>query len=54
MQRFKSAGSAQGLLSKHADVFNTFNSQRHPASAQTHRTPRAAAMNTWRQAVAPA
>jgi putative transposase len=51
MQRFKSAGSAQKFLSAHAAVFNTFNVQRHLTSAQTHRTLRAAAMNTWREAV---
>jgi putative transposase len=50
MQRFKSAGSAQKFLSTHAAVFNTFNVQRHLTSAQTHRTLRAAAMNTWREA----
>ena len=54
MQRFKSAGSAQKFLSIHAAVYNTFNVQRHLASAQTHRTLRAVAMNTWREAVAAA
>src|SRR5208337_1207570 len=54
MQRFKSAGSAQKFLSIHAAVYNTFNVQRHLASAQTHRTLRAAAMDTWRTAVAAA
>ncbi len=54
MQRFKSAGSAQKFLSSHAAVYNTFNVQRHLTSAQTHRTLRAAAMNTWREAVAAA
>jgi transposase-like protein len=54
MQRFKSAGSAQKFLSIHAAVHNTFNVQRHLASAQTHRTLRAAAMTTWREAVAAA
>jgi transposase-like protein len=54
MQRFKSVGSAQKFLSSHAAVYNTFNAQRHLTSAQTHRTLRAAAMNTWREAVAAA
>jgi putative transposase len=52
MQRFKSPGSAQKFLSTHAAVYNTFNVQRHLTSARTHRTFRAAAMNTWREAVA--
>ena len=54
MQRFKSAGSAQRFLSIHAAVHNTFNVQRHLASAQTHRTLRAMAMSTWREAAAAA
>jgi putative transposase len=54
MQRFKSAGAAQKFLSTHAAVFNTFNVQRHLASARTHRTFRAAAMSTWREVVAAA
>ena len=54
MQRFKSAGSAQKFLSTHAAVYNTFNVQRHLISAQTHRALRAAAMTTWRNAVAEA
>jgi putative transposase len=52
MQRFKSPGAAQTFLSTHAAGYNIFNVQRHLASAQTHRTLRAAAMNTWRDAVA--
>ena len=52
MQRFKSAGSAQRFMSTHAAVFNTFNVQRHLTSAQTRRTLRMAAMNTWLQATA--
>jgi putative transposase len=52
MQRFKSAGSAQKLLSTHAAVYNTFNVQRHLTSAQTNRVLRAAAMTTWREVVA--
>ena len=38
MQRFKSQGSAQKFLSTHTTVYNTFNFQRHLASAQTRRT----------------
>ena len=52
MQRFKSPGSAQKFLSTHAAVYNTFNVQRHLTSAQTHHVLRAAAMDTWRTAVA--
>jgi putative transposase len=52
MQRFKSPGSAQKSLSTHTAVYNTFKLQRHLTSAQTHRTLRAAAMDTWRTAVA--
>ena len=52
MQGFKSSGSAQRFLSTHAAVYNIFNVQRHLTSAQTHRGFRAAAMNTWRAAVA--
>ena len=54
MQRFKSPGSAQRFLSTQAAVYNVFNAQRHFASAQTHRIFRAAAMNTWHEAVAAA
>ena len=54
MQRFKSPSSAQKFLSAHAAVYNTFNVQRHLTSAQTHRVLRAAAMTTWRTAVAAA
>ena len=54
MQRFKSAGSAQKFLSTHAAAYNTFNVQRHLTSAQSHRVLRAAAMTTWREAVAAA
>src|ERR1700674_1006930 len=52
MQGFKSPGSAQRFLSVHAATYNTFNVQRHLASAKTHRAFRAAAMDTWRAAVA--
>ena len=54
MQRFKSARSAQKFLSTHAVVYNIFNVQRHLTSAQSHRVLRAAAMTTWREAVAAA
>jgi putative transposase len=54
MQRFKSAGSAQKFLSTHAAAYNTSNVQRHLTSAQTHRLLRAAAMTTWREAIAAA
>jgi transposase-like protein len=52
MQGFKSPGSAQKFLSAHAAVYNTFNVQRHLTSARTHRSFRAAAMNTCAAAVA--
>jgi hypothetical protein len=39
------------FLAPHAAVYNTFNVQRHLTSARTHRAFRAAAMNTWREAV---
>ena len=52
MQGFKSSGSAQRFLSTHAAVYNIFNVQRHLTLAQTHQGFRAAAMNTWRAAVA--
>jgi putative transposase len=52
MQRFKSPGSAQKFLSTHAAVYNIFNLQRHLTSARTHRALRAAAMSTWREALA--
>ena len=52
MQRFKSAGSAQKFLSTHAATYNIFYVQRHLTSAQSHRVLRAAAMTTWREAVA--
>ena len=48
------SGFSQKFLSTHAAVCNTFNVQRRLASAQTHRTLRAAAMDTWRTAVAAA
>jgi putative transposase len=47
MQGFKSAGSAQGFLSAHAAIYNTFNVQRHLTSARTHRAFRSSALQTW-------
>jgi putative transposase len=47
MQRFKAAGSAQGFLSMHAPVHNTFNLQRHLISRRTLRTFRAEAAQAW-------
>jgi putative transposase len=54
MQGFKSVGSAQRFLSVHAATHNTFNVQRHLASARTHRAFRASALQTWREVVAAA
>ena len=52
MQRFKSARSAQRLLSMHAAVHNNFNLQRHLVSRSTLRIFRAEAATQWRIAVA--
>ena len=46
MQRFKSPGSAQHLLSIHAAVHNTFNVQRHLTSRRTLRVLRDEAFRT--------
>jgi transposase-like protein len=54
MQRFKSAGSAQRLLSTHAAIYNTFNVQRHLISRRTLRQFRAAAMERWQEVTAAA
>ena len=54
MQRFKSPASAQKSPSTHAAVYTIFDVQRHLTWAQTHRTLRAAAMDTWRISVAAA
>ena len=54
MQGLKSVGSAHRFLSVHAAVHNTFNVQRHLASARTHRAFRASAMQTWHEVVAAA
>jgi putative transposase len=50
----RARAQAQKFLSTHAAVYNTFNVQRHLTSTQTHRVLRAAAMTTWREAVAAA
>jgi putative transposase len=47
MQRLKSAGSAQRLLSTHAAIYNTFNIQRHLISRRTLGQFRAEAINWW-------
>jgi putative transposase len=47
MQRFKSAGSAQRVLSTHAAIYNTFNVQHHLISRRTLRHFRAEAMRRW-------
>ncbi len=52
MQWFKSARSAQRLLSMHAAVHNNFNLQRHLVSRSTLRIFRAEAATQWRIAVA--
>ena len=54
MQRFKSAGSTQRLLSVHAAVRNTFYLQRHLISRSTLRKFRAEAMAHWQAAAAEA
>jgi hypothetical protein len=52
MQRFKSPGSAQRLLSVHAAVQNAFNVQRHLVSRNTLRTLRREAFQSWWAATA--
>jgi len=54
LQPFKSARSAQRLLSMHAAVHNTFNLQRHLVSRSTLRIFRAEAAAQWLEAVAAA
>src|ERR1700746_2378939 len=54
MQQFKSAGSAQRLLSMRAAAHNTFNLQRHLVSRSTLRIFRAEAADQWRNAAAAA
>ncbi len=52
MQRFKSPGSAQRLLSTRAAVQNTFNAQRRLVSRRTLRQFRSEASSAWRAATA--
>ena len=52
MQRFKSPGSTQRLLSIHAAVYNTLNVQRHLTSRRTLRVLRDEAFRTWRAVTA--
>lgn len=47
---FKSPGSAQGFVSVHSAVYDTFNVQRHLIPRRTLRTSRAEAMVQWRAA----
>jgi putative transposase len=54
MQRFKSPGSAQRILSIHAAIYNTFYTQRHLISRHSLRQFRTEAMEEWRAAVAAA
>jgi len=54
MQRFKSQGSAQLLLSTHAAVYNAFNVQRHLVSRRSFRELRLEALRAWAAACATA
>jgi transposase-like protein len=54
MQKFKSQSSAQRFLTVHANVYNTFNTERHLISRKTLRIFRAAAMEAWQAATAAA
>src|SRR5208337_4444088 len=47
--RFQERGIRAKILSVHAAAHNTFNVQRHLASARTHRAFRASALQTWRE-----
>jgi transposase-like protein len=53
MQRFKSAGSAQRILSIHAAVYNHFNVQRHLISRKHNRLFRIAATASWQHIAIP-
>ena len=52
MQGFKSAKSAQRFVSVHAEVYNTFNVQRHLIRRPTHRQFRTVAHQSWSDASA--
>ncbi len=52
MQGFKSQLSAQRFLTTHAAIYNTFYTLRHLTSRPSMKLFRAAAHNTWREAVA--
>ena len=54
MQRFKSTGSAQRLLSTHVAIYNTFNVQRHLISRRIRRPYRTEALNAWQALTAAA
>jgi hypothetical protein len=54
MQRFKSQGQAQRLVSTHSAIYNVFHLQRHLVSRKTLRTFRAAASADWNAASAAA
>ena len=54
MQRFRSPGSAQRYLSTHADIYNSFYTQRHLISRKTLRQFRNEAMSVWKIATAAA
>jgi putative transposase len=50
LQRFKSPGSAQRVLSMHAVTYNGFTIPRRLVSARTHRLFRAEAFEAWQKA----
>src|SRR5215203_5585621 len=49
LQRFKSPGSAQRFLSRHAATYNVFTVARHLTTARRHRLSRAEAFAAWRR-----
>jgi len=52
MRRFKSAGSAQRILSVHGVILNLFNLGRHQLSSANYRLLRERAFKEWRAATA--